>query len=106
MGGVPDRGRVVQLVPPLPGTGILLSYSLPGPLRRSSAHTATWSGAVALVVDVQHSSRAARWGPCSTGDIKEMGTLGIDACCCSCCVVVELLLVAVVVELLICCCCC
>ena len=36
------------------------AYSLPGPLRRSSAHAATWSGAVALFVAVQHSSRAAR----------------------------------------------
>ena len=37
--------------------------SRPRPLRRSSAHAATWSGAVALCVAEQHSSRAARYGP-------------------------------------------
>ena len=36
------------------------------------------SGAVAAVVAVQHSTRAARQGPCSTGDAKK-GTLEIDS---------------------------
>ena len=36
------------------------AYSLPGPLRRSSAHVSTMSGAVAAVVAVQLQNRAAR----------------------------------------------
>ena len=45
--------------------------SWPGPERRTSAHAATWSGAVALCVAGQHSSRAASWGPSCTCDTSK-----------------------------------
>ena len=65
--GVLDRRRIVQLVPPHPGQAIVcpreewcvLSLSLPGPLRRSSAHVAAMSGAVTADVAVQLQQRAA-----------------------------------------------
>ena len=64
-GGVPDRRRVVQLVPtPRPWQSSVLvrsgSFSLPGPLRRSSAHVSAMSGAVAADVAVQLLNWAAR----------------------------------------------
>ena len=62
---VPDRGRVVHLAPPHPGwhSSVLVrngAYSLPGPLRRSSAHVPAMSGTVAADVTVQLLKRAAR----------------------------------------------
>ena len=62
-------------LPPWPWpSSVLLSgaTSRPGPQRRTSAHTATWSGAVALCVAGQHSSRAARHGPSRTGDTDKV----------------------------------
>ena len=76
MEGVPDRGRIGSTRAPTPrpwqssvpvrsGT-----FSLPGPLRRSSAHVSAVSGAVAAVVAVQLLKWAARPGPFATGDAK------------------------------------
>ena len=54
------------------------------PLRRSSAHAATWNGTVALFVAVQHSWSAARWGPaCTQVTHKEKrARLSQTPCCC------------------------
>ena len=64
--GVPDRRRVVQLAPPHPRpwqSSVFVrrgAFSLPRPLRRSSAHVSAMSGAVAADVAVQLLQRAAR----------------------------------------------
>ena len=93
-GVVPDRGRVVHLAPPLPGNGILLTplrygaHSLPRPLRRSSAHVAAMSGAVAASVDVQLLNRAARWPSSQKGHHKRnwhawvRQLVVVVVCCC------------------------
>ena len=64
-GEVPDRRRKVHLAPtPRPWLSFVLvrsgAYSLPGPLRRSSAHVSAMSGAVAADDAVQLQKRAAR----------------------------------------------
>ena len=60
-GGIPDRGRAVHLAPRQ--SSVLVksgAYSLPRPLRRSSADVSAMSGAVAAVVAVQLQNGAAR----------------------------------------------
>ena len=49
------------------------AYSLPGPLRRSSAYVSAVSGAVAASVAVQLLNRAARLPSTQKGHHKEMG---------------------------------
>ena len=72
------------------------AYSLPGPLRRSSAHVAAMSEAVAADVAVQLQQRAARQGPFAKGDANK-GTLEMD----SLVVVVVVVVVAVVVVVVV-----
>ena len=66
-GGLPDLRRVLLLVLPTPRpwpSSVTLrngAKTRPGPWRRSSAHAATWSGAVALfVAERRHSTVGAR----------------------------------------------
>ena len=64
-GGLPELGRVVRLVPSLPAPdlllspwdGVVVSTSLPGPLRRSAVHAARTGVTVAAAFE-------RRWGRC------------------------------------------
>ena len=63
-------------------------YSLPGPLRRSSAHVSAMSGAVAAVVAVQLQKRPARWGPFQQQVTQTRALFGTDSLCCCCWMVI------------------
>ena len=95
--GLPDRGRVVLLAPPLrpwPSSGDASTW--PGPQRSTAARVATTSAVTAAA-----SSRASRQGSALKGHHKERARLGrtpvvgCDCCCDCCCVVVVVVLLCV-----------
>ena len=62
------------------------AFSLPGPLRRSSAHVSAMSGAVAVAASSRHCrmQTAARW-PSSLERIRKQGLSWVkQLCCCYC----------------------